>query len=109
MKCISCFRKERGISESSINNVLSKLADLVRPQFIDWNEDNSQTYAAINEMGYTTETLMFELMQPCEKMLQQCFWLNQKMPCASLFRVTTSSGGFCCSFNYNSIKGFLKK
>lgn len=43
---------------------------------------------------------MFEVMRPCKDMIQNCTWLGSMMPCENLFKIATSSEGFCCSFNY---------
>lgn len=59
-------------------------------------------------MGYTTDRLMFELMQPCGNMIKSCAWLGKTVPCDTLFRVAKSSEGFCCSFNYKALKDALE-
>lgn len=56
----------------------------------------------LESLGYTAEALLFELMQPCDKMISHCYWLNRPVPCESVFQVTKSSEGFCCSFNYRA-------
>ncbi|XP_037049613.1 pickpocket protein 11-like [Bradysia coprophila] len=68
----------------------------------------SQILANLTELNYTTEKLMFELMQPCSVMLENCIWLGQSVPCDTIFRVAKSSEGFCCSFNYNALKDNLE-
>lgn len=55
-------------------------------------------------MGYTTESLMLELMQPCNTLLKTCLWLGKRTKCNKLFRVVKSSVGHCCAFNYHAVK-----
>lgn len=68
----------------------------------------TQTLAILTELNYTTEKLMFELMQPCSLMLETCIWLGKFVPCEKVFRVAKSSEGFCCSFNYNALRNNLE-
>lgn len=51
---------------------------------------------------------MLELMQPCENMIKHCLWLGKAVPCDSLFRITMSAEGFCCSFNNKALKNSLE-
>lgn len=59
-----------------------------------------QAHDILKGLNYTVEKLMFELMQPCELMMQNCSWLGKVRQCNELFHVATSGEGFCCSFNY---------
>lgn len=52
---------------------------------------------------------MLELMEPCSYMMQNCSWLGKSKPCETMFRVTKSSEGFCCSFNYKGLKNSLEQ
>lgn len=58
--------------------------------------------------GYTTEQLMYELMQPCDELIKACFWHGKEVDCKKFFRVAKSTSGFCCSFNYKSLKDSLE-
>lgn len=85
---------------------LSRLNHLIRPQ-VNWGPDVGVGLAivqnAINQLNYSTEQLMLEVMQPCDHLLRTCVWLRTKVPCNSIFRIAKSAEGFCCSFNYNAI------
>lgn len=85
---------------------LSNLSKLVQPEYVD--DMHTQPLTVLTELNYTTEKLMFELMQPCDIMLDTCIWLGKFVPCDQIFRVAKSSEGFCCSFNYNSLKDNLE-
>lgn len=79
---------------------LKQLSKLVVPEYI--SEQFNKTHEVLSELNYTTERLMFEVMQPCREMLEVCTWLGKVVPCETLFRVATSAEGFCCSFNYKA-------
>lgn len=76
---------------------------------MNWSNNLNQTYQAVLELGYTSESLMYEVMQPCENLIDYCYWLNKKHDCNALFRVVKTSEGFCCSFNNHGIKRSLEK
>lgn len=59
-------------------------------------------------LNYTTKQLMLELIHPCENMILTCMWLGKLYPCQSMFRVTASTDGFCCSFNQKAVKSYLE-
>lgn len=101
------FRRiSKGLAKESVLEFLENLAKLITPEYID--ALYLKTYQILEEMGYTTDRLMFELMQPCENMIKSCAWLGKIVPCDSLFRVAKSSEGFCCSFNYKALKDSLE-
>lgn len=102
--CVS--RVSRGLTEELVEQFYSNLSKLVQPEYVD--DMFTQTLAILTELNYTTETLMFELMQPCSVMLENCIWLGKIVPCENIFRVAKSSEGFCCSFNYNALKDNLE-
>lgn len=99
-------RIEKGLKKEGIVEFLENLAKLITPEYID--ALYLKTYQILEEMGYTTDRLMFELMQPCSNMIKNCAWLGKIVPCDTLFRVARSSEGFCCSFNYKALKGDLE-
>lgn len=111
----SCFllyfsgRLQKGIDEKSIRTFYSLLSALIRPRNIEWTHDLNRTYEAVLDLGYTSESLMLELMQPCKNVARDCYWLNQRQNCDSLFRVIKTAEGFCCSFNYHAIKPTLER
>lgn len=99
-------RIEKGLAKESVIEFLENLAKLITPEYID--ALYLKTYQILEEMGYTTDRLMFELMQPCSNMIKSCAWLGKIVPCDTLFRVAKSSEGFCCSFNYKALKDSLE-
>lgn len=105
-ECIWFLRISRGLTKERVEYFFSNLSKLVQPEYVD--EMFTQTLNILTELNYTTEKLMFELMQPCNVMLENCIWLGKIVPCETIFRVAKSSEGFCCSFNYNSLKDNLE-
>lgn len=55
----------------------------------------------LETLGYTTESLLNELKQPCTKLLSHCFWQKKNISCEHIFKQIKHSEGFCCSFNSN--------
>ncbi|XP_037044653.1 sodium channel protein Nach-like [Bradysia coprophila] len=97
---------EKGLEKEGVLEFLENLAKLITPEYID--ALYLKTYQILEEMGYTTDKLMFELMQPCNLMIKSCAWLGKIIPCDTIFRVAKSSEGFCCSFNYKALKDSLE-
>lgn len=93
-------RVQNGLQPARVDMFLGQLTKLVIPEYVD--EPFEKTHALLLKLNYTTERLMFELMQPCENMLSNCTWLGKSQPCETLFRVAKSAEGFCCSFNYKA-------
>lgn len=93
-------RISKGLRPDRVDLFLSQLSKLVVAEYVD--DPFEKTHALLLQMNYTSERLMFEMMQPCSEMLQNCTWLGKTMPCEALFRVAKSAEGFCCSFNYKA-------
>lgn len=51
-----------------------------------------------NHEHYTLP-FIFQSMHPCNEMLLYCEWQGKAKDCETLFRVSKSDNGFCCSFN----------
>lgn len=85
---------------------MSKLNHLIRPQ-INWGPEVSasieSTEEILQQLGYTIEQIMLEVMQPCAHLLRHCHWLRREVPCDTIFQIAKSAEGFCCSFNYGAI------
>lgn len=96
----------RGVSLERINEFYSLLPNLMNPEFI--NDDFINISEILRNLSYTTETLMLELVQPCENLLKACFWKGNEYPCYKLFKISRSTEGICCSFNYKAIKSSLE-
>lgn len=90
------------MNATHIEYFFTNLWGLVRAPVTPPSDVLLDVFDIVEKMGYTSETLLQELMQPCSKMLYHCSWLNNEVPCEQLFRVTKGSEGFCCSFNYNA-------
>ncbi|XP_051174622.1 pickpocket protein 11-like [Leptopilina boulardi] len=90
---------KKNIGQEEIDSFFKLLPQLIRPSF---QRENFKNMSSILErINKTMEQLMFELMQPCSKMLRLCVWLDQEYDCNKIFKATKSSEGFCCSFNYH--------
>lgn len=85
--------------------VYEQLSALVRPKIFDQAPEVESFRQAMDAFGYTPETLMKDLMQPCDRLIRQCYWLNQEVNCSKLFYLSKSTEGFCCSFNYKGLHG----
>lgn len=92
--------KIAGLNEERSRNFLRQLSRLITPA--DVSDVFADAFAALKRLNYTIEHMMYELMEPCELMIRKCHWLDRNRDCARLFRVVTSSEGFCCAFNYQS-------
>lgn len=100
------FRDAVGFNTSLVYQITSKLNVLRQsgqPVFIS-SKEIPAFMVALENAGYTCETMMRALMQPCSTMVKQCYWLGRTVPCEQLFHVSKSSEGFCCSFNYKHIE-----
>ena len=102
---IFLYRLEKGFSIETITQFLHKLGMLITPDYL--NATFLSLYSTLEEIGYSTETMMFELRQPCDRLLKQCIWLGKATRCDHLFRTSRGSEGFCCSFNYKASKQYL--
>lgn len=98
-------RIENGVDEGRVNRFLGSLDKLINADFVDVLY--YRVFEILQALNYTSETLMLELMEPCTFMMQNCSWLGKYVPCATLFRISKSSEGYCCSFNYKGQKYLL--
>lgn len=92
----------RGVSVERIHKFYDLVPNLINPESIE--DDFLNISLILEDMGYTTETLMMELVQPCDHMVKMCFWKGNEYPCYKLFKLSRSTEGICCSFNYKAIK-----
>ena len=94
---------EKGVPEDRIPKYYEVLPNLINPEHVD-----SEFLNIIQRTNYTTETLMTELAQPCDSLLKLCFWKGSETPCNELFKMTRSTEGICCSFNYVALRRALE-
>lgn len=64
MNSIFVQRISRGLTADTVEQFYSNLSKLIQPEYVD--DMYTQTLSVLNELNYTTEKLMFELMQPCQ-------------------------------------------
>lgn len=97
---------DRGIAIDRIYKFYELIPNLINPQFID--DEFLNISSVLQSVGYTPDTLMFELAQPCDQLLKLCFWMGTEYPCHELFKLSRSTEGICCSFNYKALKQSLE-
>ncbi|XP_049835641.1 pickpocket protein 28-like [Schistocerca gregaria] len=61
---------------------------------------SSSSQTDVNDIGL----VMRQLAQPCEEMALQCRWRGKSCNCKELFRRRKTDAGYCCSFNYESVR-----
>lgn len=96
----------RGIAYDRILLFYSMVPNLINPIYVE--EEFLNISLILQDIGYTTETLMMELVQPCEQLLKLCWWKGAMTPCNELFKLSRSTEGVCCSFNYKALKPALE-
>lgn len=97
-----------GHNESDILDVVSHFHKFIKPRIEDWPQKTNAILNALAALGYTHEHLLLEAMQPCNDMIKKCVWYDRVTPCDTIFFVTKSSQGFCCSFNSEIAMKFNK-
>lgn len=95
---------ESGFNETAIRKVFGMLYVMIRHNNFDETDEVHEFKRALNQFNLSIENLMLNLMQPCNRMIIHCVWLNKAIPCDELFQVSKTSKGFCCSFNYEDIQ-----
>lgn len=88
-----------GHNESDIMAFFSHVKTLIEPKPNTFTKKGLNITVSIFKAGYTTNTIMREIMQPCNTMIKMCIWMGQLMPCDKLFFVSKTERGYCCSFN----------
>lgn len=92
--------KGKGFNETAIRSALSRLNLLIRPKKTFNGLEITELKRAMNALNLTIPELMQQMMQPCDRMIRYCTWLNRLTPCKELFHVVESTYGYCCAFNY---------
>lgn len=85
---------------TAIRNVFEAANALIQIRPVNDSYETKEFRRAMIPLNWTIETYMLNVMQPCNRMLRKCLWLNEKIPCDQLFVVSKTTQGFCCSFNY---------
>lgn len=99
---ITRLLKSRGIAEDRILKFYELIPNLIYPEYVD--EEFVNISNVLREAGYTPDSLMSELAQPCDRLLKLCYWKGTEMPCNELFKLSRSTEGICCSFNYKALR-----
>lgn len=86
--------------------MFTRMQYLVQPKQFDEIEESVEFERAMQHHNYTYDKLMRLLMQPCDRMLVQCSWLNRIQPCNEIFGISKTTKGFCCSFNTYDYLGY---
>lgn len=89
-----------GFNETAIRSALSRLNLLVRPKKAFYGKEINELKRAMDALNMTIPILMQQMMQPCDRLVRYCKWLNRLTPCRKLFTVVQSTYGYCCAFNY---------
>lgn len=97
---------EKGVSLERIYKFFELIPNLINPEYVD--SEFLSISAILQGMNYTTETLMSEIAQPCDKLLRKCFWKGKETECHELFKLSRSTEGICCSFNYKALRRSLE-
>lgn len=100
--CCKWNSVDGGFNETTMRTVFGKLNYIVKSLKYTGNvtTEMQQFQLAMKQFGYTVESLMLEVMEPCSSFLQQCAFLSRFIPCEELFFVSKTTEGFCCSFNH---------
>lgn len=94
------FSKEMGFNETAIRLALRHLNLLVRPTKAFNGKEANELTRAMDALNITIPMLMQQMMQPCNRLVRYCKWLNRLIPCSDLFTEVQSTYGYCCAFNY---------
>lgn len=98
---------EQGFNETIIMNMFAISNALIQIRPMNDSYELQEFRRAMARMNWTIEDVMFSIMQPCDRMLRKCLWLNKMIPCNKLFQVSKTTQGFCCSFNYKGTPKYL--
>lgn len=93
------YRLKDGHDKNDIMTFFSHIKTLIEPKPKTFTKNGMNITISIFRAGYTTNSLMREMMQPCNTMIKMCIWMGQLMPCDKLFYVSKTERGYCCSFN----------
>lgn len=95
-------RIQDGFNDSDIMEFVSHTKILVNPKpSTSFTKNAANIMKSIIEAGYTIDSVMREIMQPCRDLIKICIWMGQLLPCDKLFFVSKTERGYCCSFNSN--------
>ncbi|PSN58038.1 hypothetical protein C0J52_02048 [Blattella germanica] len=79
---------------------VQQMAEIIQPEGIDFQLDLNRIQEVFKNRSFNMESLMKRLTQPCSSMLIKCKWRGKRTSCDSLFTMSKTDAGFCCSFNY---------
>lgn len=88
-----------GYNETTILREFFHIKMLVKPKNKKVPKEFMQLGKILLGLGYTPDSIMREIMQPCNEMVKQCFIRYKKTSCEELFFVSRAAEGYCCSFN----------
>ncbi|KAL7302568.1 hypothetical protein TKK_0005203 [Trichogramma kaykai] len=91
--------RRKGLNDTEVLNFFLSLPKLIRPDFILY--DNRRAIDFLASENVTIEDIMYNMMQPCEKLLLRCAWEGKIYDCSKIFKPIKSIEGFCCAFNYH--------
>ncbi|XP_047107338.1 pickpocket protein 28-like [Schistocerca piceifrons] len=94
-----------GLSREAYNQFLFNMVDMALPEeSTSVSEDAIAVQTFLLAKNYTLGSVMKQVTQPCEEMALQCRWRGKSCKCKELFRRRKTDAGYCCSFNYESVR-----
>ncbi|XP_049946953.1 sodium channel protein Nach-like [Schistocerca serialis cubense] len=94
-----------GLSKQAYNQFLFNMVDMALPEeSTSVSEDAIAVQTFLMAKNYTLGSVMKQVTQPCEEMALQCRWRGKSCKCKELFRRQKTDAGYCCSFNYESVR-----
>lgn len=105
--CAIFCRSKSGFNETAIKIVLASSDALVQFRPLNVTNELLEFRRAMNQYNWTVEDILVKIMHPCNQMLKKCMWLAKEIPCDKLFRVSKTTQGFCCSFNYEGMPKYF--
>ncbi|XP_076381737.1 sodium channel protein Nach [Megalopta genalis] len=87
------------MSVETVENLL-KYGHIITLPYATQSYDESYRLEELLAANYWTIADFLKILQPCDDMLESCWWSSERIDCKKSLLLSHSSYGLCCSFNY---------
>ncbi|XP_078039966.1 sodium channel protein Nach [Augochlora pura] len=87
------------MSADTVMNLL-KYGHFITLPYSTQHYDESDRLQELLDANYWTVAEFLKILEPCEDMLESCWWSSERIDCGKSMSLSHSSYGLCCSFNY---------
>ncbi|XP_015431279.1 PREDICTED: sodium channel protein Nach-like [Dufourea novaeangliae] len=99
LKIVDGINIPENMTEESVLNLLKYSHHITLP-FTMKKYDEIKELKALLDANQWTVSNFLKILKPCEDVTNSCWWSGERIDCDQSIKISHTSYGLCCSFNY---------